>query len=335
MGRSRAARPTGRAGLVECPFPHISWCQQSTFPAASTSAATARQPPRRTAPRFSSSAGSRPPGPAGPARPWRARRRQGDVVGSVVAVAAGTLRVRDRHDVFGEAKRAGEFGPQHINALGMRPDHEPAVFPAAEQGGGHSMAPWTRVPDTAGGRWPRPTWRSARRSGACHVRRARIVSAGAERRRPAGRRSPVESGAAPRWRRRAAGRRAQRHLFALGDHTEEAAVPHHRVSTARQRERHRRIETRQRRASGRRSDDPAVTQASGDRSCAANEVGPVSLSGRSSLGHARADDAIRGRGLGLPLATGRPGRAARRLRVPSSWWTGPSGCQDLAESATV
>ena len=119
----------------------------------------------------------------------------------------------------------------------------------------------------------------------------------------------------------------QRDLLALGDHAEEAAVPHHREHS-RQCERRRRIKGGERPAARRGTDDPAVAQAV--RRQVVHEAGPAGeLVRQVKPGHTRADDVVGGGGLGLVLAAGGPVEQHIVGEFPVAG--GPAvRCQDLA-----
>ena len=63
------------------------------------------------------------------------RRIERDVVGAVVAVAAGALDVLDDDALRRQAKHEGEVGPQIVDALAVRPDMHAAVAPLRDGAG--------------------------------------------------------------------------------------------------------------------------------------------------------------------------------------------------------
>ena len=185
---------------------------------------------------------------------------QGDIVGAVVPVAAGARYMGHRDVVFGDAEGAGEFGAQRVDALGVRPHPQPRAALVADQRGGAGRS-HGRVREV------RPVVRRLDRRGdpvlgrgvAALGQHGGLGGRGAQEGRQLARVRqgrallPGRLGAQP-----VGG--AQRDLLALGDHAEEAAVPHHREHAG-QGERRRRVEGGEGRAARGRPDDPAVTQA--------------------------------------------------------------------------
>ena len=175
---------------------------------------------------------------------------QGDVVGAVVPVAAGARHVGHRDVVFGEAEGAGEFGAQRVDALGVRPHPQPRAALVADQRGGAGR-PHGRVREV------RPVVRGLGRRGdpagdrgcAALGQHGGLGGRGAQEGRQVARvrqrRAPLPGGVGAQP---VGG--AQRDLLALGDHAEEAAVPHHREHAG-QGERRRRVEAGERRAARR------------------------------------------------------------------------------------